>query len=39
MLKEEEVGEIGLSADSVCYHNDVNQHEKRCIPGNGLGKL
>lgn len=32
VLKEKEAGEIGLSADSDCYHNDVNQREERCVP-------
>jgi len=39
MLKEKEVIEIGLSADSECYYNDVNQREKRCVPVNELCKL
>lgn len=32
MLKEKEAGEIGLSADSDCCHNDVDQREERCVP-------
>lgn len=39
MTKEKELAEIGLSVDSDCYYNDVNQHEKRCVPANVLCKL
>lgn len=38
-LKEKEAGETGLSADSDCYYNDVNQREERCIPAHVLCKL
>lgn len=39
VLKEKEAGEIGLSADSDCYYNDVNQREERCVPARVLCKL
>lgn len=39
VLKKEEAGEIGLSADSDCYYNDVNQREERCVPARVLYKL
>lgn len=39
VLKKKEAGEIGLSADSDCYYNDVNQCEERCVPAHVLYKL